>query len=207
MNWQLNKIQYPVYNLGEGKRIGIWVQGCDLACKGCINQTLWSRKAGKSLPLLDVVNWVISICHEFDGITISGGEPFQQYEPLIAFLYLIKTKTNLSTHCFSGYTMEELSELFPDQLFMRYLDTLVDGRYIEDLHENNNLKGSSNQVIYQFEDGVALKVESPAPLNQQWSIHVSPEDHQIYMSGIPKKNELDSLCNDLAQVGIYKTFL
>ena len=34
MNWQLNKIQYPLYNLGVGKRIGIWVKGCTLACDG-----------------------------------------------------------------------------------------------------------------------------------------------------------------------------
>lgn len=50
MNWRLNKIQYPVYNLGPGRRVGIWVQGCDLGCEGCVNQTLWGRGAGATSP-------------------------------------------------------------------------------------------------------------------------------------------------------------
>lgn len=35
--------------------------------------------------------------------------------------------------------------------------------------------------------------------------YVSSEN-EIYMAGIPKKNELKTLCNELAEVGIQKTF-
>lgn len=66
MNWQLNKIQYPVYNLGEGKRIGIWVQGCSIECKGCINKTLWNNNGGKGISVVDLFNWVISVQDDLD---------------------------------------------------------------------------------------------------------------------------------------------
>ncbi len=204
MNWQLNKIQYPVYNLGEGKRIGIWVQGCNLACKGCVNKTLWTNTGGKSISVVDVFNWVVSIKNDFDGITISGGEPFQQYEQLIVFLHLIKTKTNLTVHCFSGYYLNELQEQFPDKLFFKYIDTLVDGRYIEEQHENSNIKGSANQSVYRIIDEVPVK-QRKTRASKKWSLNVSSEN-EIYMSGIPKKNELKTLCNELAEVGIQKIF-
>ena len=204
MNWQLNKIQYPIYNLGEGKRIGIWVQGCTLKCKGCVNKTLWSSKGGKSISVVDVFNWVASRQKDFDGITISGGEPFQQYEQLVAFLHLIKTKTSLTVHCFSGYYLNELQQQFHDKLFLKYIDTLVDGRYIEEQHENTNIKGSANQSVYRIIDEVPVK-QRKTRASKKWSLNVSSEN-EIYMSGIPKKNELKTLCNELAEVGIQKIF-
>lgn len=204
MNWQLNKIQYPIYNLGEGKRIGIWVQGCSLACKACVNRTLWTKKGGKCIPIIEIYNWILTLNEEFDGITISGGEPFQQYEPLITFLHLIKTRTNLTVHCFSGYYLKELYELFPDKLFCKYLDYLVDGRYIQEKHDDENVKGSSNQTFYKFINEIPVE-QCANKVIKKWSIHVSM-DNQIYMAGIPKKNDLNVLCNTLSEVGIKKIF-
>ena len=199
MKWQINKIQFPVYNLGEGKRIGIWVQGCSLHCKGCVNQTLWKKEGGASIEVLDIFNWLLQIQNDYDGITISGGEPFQQYHQLITFLHLIKTKTSLSVHCFSGYYLNELCELYPDKLFLNYIDTLVDGRYLEEHHDDRNNKGSSNQKIYFIKNGVPVIFEGFIP-STQWSLHVDP-DKRIYMAGIPKKNELNKITDELNKIG------
>ena len=199
MNWQLNKIQYPIYNLGEGKRIGIWVQGCSLGCRGCVNQTLWKNDGGSSINIPDIFNWLIQIQDSYDGITVSGGEPFQQYPQLIAFLHLIKTKTRISVHCFTGYYLDELYDLFPDKLFLRYIDTLVDGRYIEEEHDDNHIRGSLNQTIYSIEDGVPIKNKSFIP-SAKWSLKVS-EDNSIYMAGIPRSNELKYISSELKPKG------
>ncbi len=204
MKWQLNKIQYPIYNLGEGKRIGIWVQGCSLGCKGCVNQTLWSKKGGKNISIVDLFNFITSFQNEFDGLTISGGEPFQQYESLIAFLYLIKSKTDLSVVCFSGYYFNELIELFPDKLFLKYIDTLIDGRYVEEQHDDSNLKGSINQTIYKFINGEAI-IENEQTKPNKWSINVDC-NNQIYMAGIPKNHELERITLELDTLGIHKKF-
>lgn len=204
MNWQLNRIHYPIYNLGEGKRIGIWVQGCNLGCRGCISQTTWKKNAGRSISIVELFNWVLNIKDGFDGITISGGEPFQQYEQLIAFLFLIKNKTKLEVQCYTGYSLDEIQNLFPDKLFAKYIDVLVDGRYIESLHENTNTKGSTNQSIYKFINEVPV-IQKNFNFSNKWSLQVS-ESNQIYMVGIPQKNELITLCNDLRKNGINKKF-
>jgi anaerobic ribonucleoside-triphosphate reductase activating protein len=204
MNWKLNKIQYPIYNLGPGRRIGIWVQGCTLACEGCVNQTLWNKEKGANAAVADIFNWIISVAENFDGITISGGEPFQQYAPLIAFSHLIKQKTRMNIYCFSGYYLDELNELFPDRLFYRYLDYLVDGRYVAGRHENRNVKGSANQTLYHFADGVPVRQEADFA-NNKWSVQIN-NAQEIFMAGIPQKNELNYISTQLAKAGIEKIF-
>ena len=205
MNWQLNKIQFPVYNLGEGKRIGIWVQGCTLGCPGCLNRTLWPTNGGKSVPVDALFNWLLPHAEGYDGITLSGGEPFQQYAPMMAFLHLIKTRTTLDIHCFSGYTLEELLERHPDRLFLRYLDTLVDGRYVQEFHDDSGLRGSTNQRLFRIRDGHATLEEVQQNVQAPWSLYLD-RDADLYLSGIPKKGHLRRLEKTFAQLGYLKKF-
>jgi len=204
MIWRLNKIQYPVYNLGPGKRLGIWVQGCPLRCKGCINRTLWAQNKGQKMNVIDVFNWLQEKASDYDGITVTGGEPFAQYEALITFLHLIKKKTQLNVHVFSGYYLHELQTMFEDGLFKSCIDFLTDGRYIESQHNDNNLKGSTNQSCYAFINNKHHVVKNDDS-NNKWSVNVDSHG-SIYMAGIPRKNDIKQLCVDLEKAGIKKTF-
>jgi len=188
MNWQINKIQYPVYNLGQHKRLGIWVQGCSLNCNGCINQTLWNCEGGESIDVQNLFNWLLLKAEAFDGITITGGEPFEQYEQLIAFLHLIKTKTRLDVCVFSGYYLHELYSKYPDKLFTKYIDYLIDGRYNEKLQEKDHNKELINQTTYKFIKEVPY-IDETNKFSTNWSLKVD-EDCKIYMSGLPKIDNL-----------------
>jgi len=204
MDWQINKIQYPIYNLGQGKRIGIWVQGCSLMCTGCINQTIRDKNGGKSIDLRELFNWIVLKSEAFDGITITGGEPFEQYEQLIAFLHLIKTKTNLNVCCYTGYYLHELYGLHKDKLFSHYVDYLIDGRYVIKYHEDDNTKGSTNQSVYRFINRIPYYDETFA-FDNKWSLKVTPES-KIYMAGIPRSGEIEKICSDLKEQGVHKIF-
>jgi len=200
MYWKLNRIQYPVYNIGPGTRIGIWVQGCSIRCKGCISPSLWSTKNGKNIDVEYLVREISKVQNYFTGITVSGGEPFDQYEPLIAFSAFVKKTTALNVYSFSGYTLAELIKKFPDRLFMSYLDYLLDGCYLPERHENNNARGSDNQNLYKFEQGKPVLQESFF-LSKRWSIKITEND-QIFMSGIPKKSDLSIIKNHLEKTGV-----
>jgi anaerobic ribonucleoside-triphosphate reductase activating protein len=150
-----------------------------------------------------VFNWLAPRAAEFDGVTVSGGEPFQQYEPLMAFLHLLKDRTALDVFCFSGYYLAELESMFPDRLFYRYVDYLLDGRYVAELHADDNVRGSSNQTLYRLAGGRAVRYEAPA--TNKWSVRVG-EGGEIYMAGVPKKDDLERLCSQLAGAGIRKEF-
>lgn len=204
MYWRLNCIQYPVYNLGPGKRVGIWVQGCSLHCRGCVSKSLWPKEKGKDIEILKLAYAISKVKHSYDGITITGGEPFDQYESLMTFCALVKRTTNLNLYCFSGYMLTELVEKHPDRLFMKYLDFLMDGRYKQDNHDNKNVRGSTNQKLYQFVDG------QPVALNtlfssKAWSLAVS-KDNQVFMAGIPKEGDLETVTRQLGRIGIDMRF-
>jgi len=204
MLWKLNRIQYPVYNLGKGKRIGIWVQGCSLACEGCISQTLQTKAGGQEINIAQLVDEIVKVKQHFKGITITGGEAFQQYQELIAFCAYLKQKTGMEIYVFSGYTLKELYTKFPDKLFLKYIDYLMDGRYEKNKHDNQNIRGSTNQNLYKFVASKAILQKSFFK-SGKFSINVDV-DKQVYLSGIPKDNELKQLSDYLNKTGINLTF-
>src|SRR4051812_41543155 len=87
MHIRLNKAHFPVSSLGPGRRIGIWFQGCSIGCPGCISQDTWEADESSLVDLTVVLDWCrhqIQGCPE--GVTISGGEPFEQAAALVTLL-------------------------------------------------------------------------------------------------------------------------
>jgi anaerobic ribonucleoside-triphosphate reductase activating protein len=200
MYWKINRIQFPVYNIGPGKRLAIWVQGCSLACKGCINPELWTENGGKNIEIASLASSILKIKNHFDGITITGGEPFEQYNALVAFGRFIKMKSNLNILVYSGFTLDELTQKFPDKLFMNSLDYLIDGRFEKDFACCDNIRGSSNQNFYTFEGGKSVK-DNNQFFNGKWSLNVT-KANQVFMAGVPKKDDMSSLIGYLKDSGI-----
>ena len=133
---------------GPGFRYVLFVQGCSHHCKGCHNPESWATGAGESITV-DEVFAEIKSNPNLGGVTFSGGEPFEQVEPLLSLAKMIKAE-GLHLMSYSGYTLEELEgrgDAATDQL-LGLLDMLVDGRYIE---EQRNLtliyRGSENQRV------------------------------------------------------------
>ncbi len=204
MYLKLNRIQYPVYNLGPGKRIAIWVQGCSLACDGCLNPALWSTKIGKEVDVTDLAKLVVEIGDGYEGVTITGGEPFQQYEEMIAFCALVKRLTELDIFVYSGYALDELANKFPDQAYRSYIDFLMDGRYQVDSPANDNLRGSKNQKFYRFIKGTPV-IQTNNFSTGKWSMTLT-EDNELYMAGVPKSAEIENLTNRCVVSGISLRF-
>lgn len=147
----LARILYPVQVLGPGNRIGLWLCGCNRACKGCSNPELWVQREDLEIDVHDVVSLIrkISDSHKVDGFTISGGEPFLQADEL---LLLISYLTPISTDIliYTGYRLEELRELHSKSIngILDSTAVIIDGAYIEDLNNDSVLRGSSNQQIH-----------------------------------------------------------
>lgn len=128
---------------GEGVRDVIFVQGCPHHCKGCHNPQTWSSDGGTDYTPFDIVN---ELADSTNDITISGGEPLVQFTELLTLLQLIKTCTTKRVWLYTGYTVDLKDERF--NRLVRYVDVVVDGRYIEE-QKNDSLvfKGSANQRI------------------------------------------------------------
>ena len=79
----------PVNNLGPYLRSGIWVQGCNHQCHGCIVPESWDvNNGGEVISVEAMAEWILTQS-DIEGITISGGEPFQQPKALCLLIDLI----------------------------------------------------------------------------------------------------------------------
>ena len=136
---------------GPGNRFVLWTQGCTKKCKNCFNPLTWDKN-GKEYSVLELFEIIKR--SNVDGITLTGGDPLEQPDELLSLLLLLEG-LNLSKGIilFTGFTIEEIERIGNSTLeCLRYVDLLIDGRYIDELYINDGLRGSSNQNFYYFSD-------------------------------------------------------
>jgi anaerobic ribonucleoside-triphosphate reductase activating protein len=98
-----------------------------------------------------------------EGITILGGEPFEQPESLAALLSLA-WENHLSTMVFTGFTHEQLvaKEISAIDTVLRHTDVLIDGPYLQAQRDfSRPLVGSANQRFLFLTDRYTMRDFSP----------------------------------------------
>ena len=139
---------------GPGLRYTIFTQGCPHHCQGCHNPESWDENGGY---LEDIDHIIADIMKNplLDGITLSGGEPFLQCQPLIALLNQIKKQTHLHIMIYSGYTYEQIISDQNKLSLLKLGDMLVDGLYVEEKRSLALLyRGSSNQRLINIQESL-----------------------------------------------------
>ncbi|MHA1994371.1 MAG: 4Fe-4S single cluster domain-containing protein [Candidatus Hodarchaeales archaeon] len=132
---------------GPGPHYTIWVQGCSLNCKDCFNPLTHDRELGKEEKISDLIQDIKRLWLEdkIIGVTITGGEPFQQFDQIIILTKQIKAQTDLGIIILTGYGPREL-EQFPNiQSITKNVDLIIAGRFRKEMKIQSGLKGSSNK--------------------------------------------------------------
>lgn len=131
---------------GPGIRTVIWTQGCSHDCEGCHNKGTHDFNGGFLVDVEEIKKELDSFEAQ-DGITLSGGDPLFQKKPCLEICKYVKEKGQ-NVWCYTGFLFEEL---LCDKLalsFLKYVDVLVDGKFIlEEKSLNLYYKGSRNQRI------------------------------------------------------------
>ncbi len=135
---------------GPGLRKVFFSQGCSHHCHNCFNPTTWTFNAGKYVDMDELIATVKNETF-LDGVTFSGGDPFQQPE---AFAYLGKQlhAAKINIWIYTGYTWEQLLDLAKKDVNVKTMiencDVIVDGRYMEEYMDDHlKYRGSANQRI------------------------------------------------------------
>lgn len=158
----IDRLLWPVTALGPGQRIALWISGCTHHCYNCANPELWEKKPSQKIPIKKLQNILTSMCTEkkVDGLTITGGEPFDQSAALIALLDGIAVFFP-DVLIYSGYPKEELEKSPIRKELLRRVDVLVDGPYKDELNKPSIvLRGSENQKIYYQNQSIKEKYET-----------------------------------------------
>ena len=178
----------PVHTLGPGRRVGLWTQGCRKKCPECTAPELQVFRKELEIPE-EILSRMIKDAarrNGCSGLTISGGDPFEQPESLLKLLKLLR-ETFEDILVYTGYTMEEIragaaagacTEAHCEGVAvgegterrcegasadagiecLRYIDVLIDGRYVPSLNDPScTLRGSSNQKIWYLTPGMEEK--------------------------------------------------
>ncbi len=185
---------FPVEGLGPGRRLVIWVRGCSRRCAGCMTPELW--QSASPTPVTDIANELLPFLQKVDGLTISGGEPFEQPDALCALLDSLRRENNVETLLYSGYLLEEISsgDQAARELLSR-LDLLIDGPYIASCSNVLQWRGSDNQRLHllstraqHFAEEQNKPMADPRPLQLQMLSAAS-----CRIIGIPRRGDVDAL--------------
>ena len=134
---------------GPGVRVSIFMQGCAFHCKNCFNPETWNFDGGQEFNE-NTINEVLNLCEEnhIKGLSILGGEPMHpnNIEGTTKLAKAFKEKyPNKNLWVWSGFRFD--NEL-KDKEVLNYIDVLVDGQYVDELHDFTlKWRGSSNQRV------------------------------------------------------------
>lgn len=196
----INLLHYPVHSLGMGKRIGVWFQGCNLRCKGCISTHTWELSSNCERSVTSVFDEILSYKDRGpEGITISGGEPFNQAESMKKLLLLLRTAGFGDIMVYSGYSQFHLKKRYPDILSL--IDVLIDGRFKQGLETEYHWKGSENQKMFILTKDRDLREKYRIYKKKKGKreVQLITKGDGVYVTGIPAQKDAEAIKNGFCQ--------
>ena len=199
---RIESLQWPVTVLGYGHRIGIWFQGCTIGCPGCCAKHTWEADDSKAVARADLQAWIETLpLDEVDGVTISGGEPFEQPDALLWLATVLRREMRFARDidilCYSGLRWSRLVRSH-DQI-LQQLDAVVTEPFVEHL-PTRWLRGSSNQQIHALS---GLGEERYGSSNDQRNeLQLVAASDGIRLVGIPDRGDVDRWEQQLGEYGV-----
>lgn len=204
---RFNKIHVPVTALGPGRRIGLWLQGCSLHCHGCLSKDTWSHDEGTEADVDGLVSTICTLLEhdpELIGLTISGGEPFEQAPALTGLIRGLRFATvgrapAIDILCYSGLHAGVLRERHPDVLDL--LDALVPEPFVESRAPGLQWRGSTNQPVMLLTDLARERYVGVDDPTGSRPFQVMVDDDGVWMIGVPGPGDLERLTASLSVAG------
>lgn len=188
-------------NLGPGNRAVLWTQGCTRIppCEGCIGESARNPLGGKLESTEHICQWILSL-PQIDGITISGGEPFDQVAAVAELIRMVRaSRPELSLVVYTGRYYEKLLEQAASDPataeLLSQIQVLIDGPYVAALDDGVPYRGSSNQRILILDSAYCPQAQAyyTSEPGRRIELIVTPEGTR--MVGVPSKTQARSWHN------------
>ena len=102
---------------GPGVRTVVFLQGCDIHCKGCQNKSTWDMSKGVPVSTGELAALLRNMSKN-GKVTISGGEPLMQVDALAE---LLENICDMDVALYTGHSFDEV----PDEILskLKYIKT------------------------------------------------------------------------------------
>lgn len=200
---QISRVHAPVTTLGPGRRLGIWFQGCSIGCAGCVSRDTWATSGGVATSIRELANYGLDRIEKLSltGVTISGGEPFEQPEALLELLRSLRAASfgnPIDVLCYSGFPLKRIESRFPEHL--KLIDALIAEPFVNKRSEAANWRGSSNQPMVLFSD-LARERFNAVPQGTA-GMQVVVEKQRVWLIGVPRGGDMDRLRRGVEAKGL-----
>ena len=173
-------IEENCFIYGPGCRFVIWTQGCSIHCDGCWNKEMWSFDTRNEISTKILYEQIENEIEYIEGVTILGGEPFDQFKELMKLVKQI-IKLDLSIIVYTGYSHNELVNKNYAKIF-NFIDILISESYEKSKRtKHGGLIGSSNQKITFFTNKYS---KNDLSLNNEIEVSIN-SNGQINYYGFP----------------------
>lgn len=181
---QVADIQSYSYVAGPGRRCVIWLAGCHRRCPGCFQPQYFSFSAGRRYQVDELAELILRI-KDIDGVTFSGGEPFEQSAALANICRILKSRSELSLLSYTGYRLEWLRDRSQHHRdFLQTLDIIIDGEYRENEAGSYLWRGSRNQRVIYLKRCENDQLKDATESGQQ-QIQVTLTSSNLVLTGFP----------------------
>lgn len=134
---------------GPGRRSVVQVSGCSIRCKGCFVPQTHERENGTLFSISTLVDEIVANRAEHDGVTILGGEPFDQPSQVAELVSRLKLR-GFHITVYSGYTIDVLMQRKTPSIdyILTQIDLLIDGPFVASVSDRaSEYRGSRNQRL------------------------------------------------------------
>ncbi|HQR30027.1 MAG TPA: 4Fe-4S cluster-binding domain-containing protein, partial [Anaeromyxobacteraceae bacterium] len=133
---------------GPGARFALWTQGCAIRCPGCCNPHMFDPAGGFLVEPGDLLRRVDAVRDRIEGVTLLGGEPFEQAGALAPFARAVRAG-GFSVVAFSGHPLEDLLAL---KLKAQGAKDLMDAAILVLMHPDTEGRARSLATAYRALD-------------------------------------------------------
>lgn len=134
---------------GIGYRTVLFLQGCNLHCKGCHNKSTWDITKGIKIEVKELANQLRNKCFNKE-LTITGGEPLMQADALKDLLEELK---DFDLCLYTGHLLNEVP-----QDILNYLKYIKVGPFVQELKTTTKpFVGSKNQEFIEVKNYAKTK--------------------------------------------------
>ena len=149
---RVNAVYHGSLVEGYGVVSSVRLQGCSIRCTACIVPETHPFAGGRLLPVWRVADLLMDPAYRRDGVSILGGEPFDQPDGVAGLVALVGDR-GLPITVYSGYTVETLLRRAMRKPSVRRIlgaiDLLIDGPFVKGEADGAGAyRGSRNQRLW-----------------------------------------------------------